>query len=197
MKAGRATPTGRKSRKSVGDEAKQAALRARTYTTLAGAVLDLSVLSADEREYLARCYDAYRGGLAWERFGALAAGPQHPLLRATRGKVTRAVWGHPLYQAVSDLEDRLGVLQGELEPEPGADAARDPLSDEWIPTSDAAREKGVTLPGLHAAIKRGDVIARTARDGGRRLVVSRNSLATWAPDAARQQAPRGRRAAAA
>jgi hypothetical protein len=112
---------------------------ATTYTMLDGRALDLSGLTEEERAYLARCYAAYRAGMAWEQFGYLAVGPEHPLLRETGGVVTPGVWAHPLYQAVRDLEDRLGIQQGELDPDPGSDVAREPLngddsSDGVVPT---------------------------------------------------------------
>lgn len=101
---------------------------ATTYVMLDGRVLDLSLLTAPERAYLDRCYAAYRDGMAWEQFGYLAVGPEHPLLRGTGGVVTPAVWAHPLFQSVRDLEDRLGVQQGELDPDPGSDVAGDPFN---------------------------------------------------------------------
>jgi hypothetical protein len=100
-----------------------------TYNTLDGRLLDLSGLTADERAYLARCYAAFRSGMPWSDFGELAHGSQHPLLRGTSGVVTRAVWDHPLYQATSDLEDRLGIRQGELAPDPGDDLLHDPIGN--------------------------------------------------------------------
>ena len=93
-----------------------------------------------------------------------------------------------MFQAVRDLEDRLGIQQGEVGPEEGDDISKDPLQDEWVPTPEAAKRKGVTLPGLHKAINRGDVIARPATEGGRRLVISVNSLSKWEPNATRQAA---------
>src|SRR5207244_2914384 len=78
------------------DQDYQRALGALTYRTLDGNMLGLAGLAADERAYFARCYAVYRRGVPWSDFGELAHGSQHPLLRATNGKVTRAVWDHPL-----------------------------------------------------------------------------------------------------
>jgi len=122
------------------------ALTALTYATLDGCVLDLSGLTADERAYLAHCYAAYRSGMRWSDFGELAHGSQHPLLRATGGQVTLAIWEHPLYQATSDLEDRLGIQQDELAPDPGDDVGRDPIADERIRTIAATDEQALTVP---------------------------------------------------
>lgn len=111
------------------DEPEVAALRATTYTTLDGRRLDLRTLTEEERSYLARCYAAYVQGMAWEQFGHLATGAQHPVLRATDGVVTPDAWHHRLYQATSDLEDRLGIAQGELAADPGTSTALDPFAE--------------------------------------------------------------------
>jgi hypothetical protein len=97
---------------------------------------------------------------------------------------------------VHDLEDRLGIQQGEFLPGADDDLARDPLEDHWIPAPTAAAQKGVSLPGLHGAIKRGRVVARHEYGGTDRVLVSANSLAQWTPDRVRQAA-RSRTAAVA
>jgi hypothetical protein len=163
-----------------------------TYTTLEGQVLDLTGINEHERAYLEGCVAAYRAGIPWETFTELAEGNGNPLVRAAGGRVTQAVWNHPLFQTVYDLEARLGIAQGFLAPEPGVDMNRDPFADAWVPAVEAARRKGVSLSGLHAAIERGEVIARPARAGGTRLVVSANSLARWTPSPVRQAAGRQR-----
>lgn len=125
----------------------------------------------------------------WLAFRGLAQGMENPPIRAA-GRVTLAVMTHPLYIAVRDLEDRLGLRQGELEPGPGERLDTDPLDDEWLRAGEAARRKGVTLPGLHQAIQRGQVIARPAKAGGAWRLVSRKSLDRWMPHPARQAAGR-------
>ena len=160
-----------------------------TFTTLDRRVLDLQSLSSDNTAYLHRCYDAYRSGVDWVHFNnAYVNGPENPLLTQTHGMVTREVWNHPLYQAVRDLGDRLGISQGMLAP--SGDGERDPMDDEWIPSAIAARDKGVSLPGLHKAITRGDVIARPSRPAGKRLLISTRSLECWQPSLVRQNARR-------
>lgn len=164
-----------------------------TYTTLDGRLLDLTRLTDAERAYWHECVTAYRAGQPWGEFMRLVEGTGSPLVRAAGGRVTRAVWEHPLFQAAYDLEDRLGIAQGRLTPENDADFSADPLADEWLPTSAAARLKRVTLQGLHGAVARGDVVARPCRPGGTRLLVSANSLARWQPMAVRQAAGRKRK----
>lgn len=166
-----------------------------TYNTLTGRVLDLMNLDHEKEAYFRRCYEAYRVNMRWGEFGNLVAGEENPLVRAAGGWVTRVVYDHPLFQAVRDLEDRLGLRQGELAPEPGLDTEREPLVDQWVPVSEAATSKAVTISAVHQAIDRGDLIARPAKPGGAWLVVSVNSLARWTPNPVRQAA--GRRAAGA
>ncbi|SRR6266536_1931269 len=164
-----------------------------TYTTIEGDVLDLTGLTNEERAFFRRCYRAYQeGSLGWPAFSDLVMGRENPLVRASGGLVTRAVMAHPLYQAVHDLENRVGLRTGELAAEPEYDLARDPLADTWLMPSDAAARKGVTRTGLHQAIRRGAVVARAARPGGRWTLVSANSLERWTPAAARQRAGRAR-----
>ncbi|MGH2584819.1 MAG: hypothetical protein ACRDJE_07900 [Dehalococcoidia bacterium] len=161
-----------------------------TYLTLAGDALDLSNLSDEQRMFFDRCYAAYSENMPWLEFAAMIAGHANPLVREARGWVTRIVYDHALFQAVRDLEDRLGLRQGELEPEDDVDSEREPLGDEWISVTEAARRKSVTVSGLHQAIARGDVIARPARPGGSWLVVSAGSLVAWQPNRRRQAAAR-------
>ena len=157
-----------------------------TYTTLDGKVLDLGGLDDEQRAYFHRCYAEYGAGLPWEDFIELAGGRANPLVRDTHGRITTAVWQHPLYRAVRDLESRLGIRQGKIAPSPGDDVDRDPLQDRWLTVAEAAEAKGVTVQGLHEAIKRGALVAKPAKPGGTRLVVSENSLAAWRPMVARQ-----------
>ncbi len=163
-----------------------------TYTTLDGRTLDLTDLTAGLKAYFERCVTAFRQGMDWLTFSRLVEGTDNPLVREAGGRITREVWGHPLYQAVRDMEDRLGVAQGELLAEPGDETSRDPLADDWLPVSAAAAQKGVTVPGLHKAIARGDVIAHPQKAGGTWLFVSANSLARWTPNPVRQAARRKR-----
>ena len=163
-----------------------------TYVTLDSEVLDLRSLSEEERRHLEICVAAYRAGMDWAAFHDLTSGRGNPQIRNAGGPITRQVWDHPLYRATRDLEDRLGIRQGEVGPRPGDDIDRDPLADEWIPVAEAATRKGVTVPGMRQAIRRGSVLARPAQSGTSRVLVSGNSLAHWNPDATRQNARRKR-----
>jgi len=160
-----------------------------TYLTLDNEVLDLSVLNPVERAFFDRCYAAYRAAVPYEELRALVSGSENPLLDEDR-RITAAVLQQPLWQAVRDLEDRLGILQDMVGPEPGDEPERDPIADEWIPAVQAAAAKGVTLAGLHKAVERGAVVAAPAKPGGVRIVISRNSLEQWTPDPVRQAARR-------
>ena len=166
----------------------------RTYTTLSGEVLDLSHLPEEEGAYFYHCYAAYRQGMAWVEFSNnLVYGPANPLLQATGGVVTKAVWEHVLFRALHDLDDRLAIRQRFMAVAPGDNLDADPVADEWIRVREAETRKGVTHNALHYAIRQGQVIAHPARPGGSWLLVSVRSLERWQPSRVRQQAGRTRR----
>lgn len=101
-----------------------------SYRTLGGHTIDLNLRSKDKRSFFERCYELYIAGRSSDDFTQLAnlvAGPSNPLVKETHGRITNAVWEHPLFQAVRDLEDRLGIRVGELEEAPGDDSATDPM----------------------------------------------------------------------
>src|SRR5688500_8993853 len=100
----------------------------KTYVLVNGATLDLSGLTEEERKFLSRCYAAYRAGMDWSDFTLLAEGRSNPLIRDTGGWITQAVQAHPLYRAVRDLEDRLGIVQQQLETAADDDVGRDPFA---------------------------------------------------------------------
>ncbi|HEY3363975.1 MAG TPA: hypothetical protein VGK74_02830 [Symbiobacteriaceae bacterium] len=156
-----------------------------TYTTIDGTVLGLGELVPEEATYFDRCVAAYRAGTAWTAFMSMVRGVENPLLRATGGIITQAVYDAPLFRAVHDLEDRLGIAQGALR----WDAPLlDPLTDEWITVSQAAEVKGVSVQAIHGAIGRGELVAT----GTTRKQVSKRSLDAWSPVAIRQRAGQAR-----
>ncbi len=171
------------------------AANAATYQKLNGEVVDLAGLTGEERDYLAQVYHAYLTGTAWRDVCTWNETTENPLLRPTGGRITRTVWDHPLWQAVRDLEDRIGIRQEMVGPEPGDLLDLDPLTDGWISTTEAADRKGVSVAGLHQAIARGEIIARPVKSGGVRRVVSVNSLDRWTPNPVRQRAGRLKRVA--
>jgi hypothetical protein len=159
-----------------------------TYTTLDGEVLDLTSLTEGERAFFERILALYRADAPYDTVFNLVSGEENPILEPGC-RITAAVHAHPLWKAVRDLEDRLGIKQGEIGAMEGDDPDRDPVADEWLSTTEAAA-KGVTVVGLHKAIVRGDVVAGPAKPGSVRRVVSRNSLDRWTPNAVRQAARR-------
>ena len=162
-----------------------------TFRTLDGEVLDLRDLGGETLTHLRRCYDAWRSGATAQEIVDLTRTTENPLLRPTGGVMTRPTWEHPGFRAMHDLETRAYMREGKLRNDEGIDPNADPLDDAWVPSMEAVREKGVTLPGLHGAIERGALIAQTIDDDGRRRVlVSRNSLDAWEPNATRQAAGR-------
>jgi hypothetical protein len=116
-----------------------------TYTTLDGNVIDLRSLTAAERAYFARCYEAFRHGMSWEDFTELSVGPTHLLLRDTGGVITPSVYDHPLFRATRDLEDRLGILQQMVGPDPGDDVAHDPVTGQPIGHAAGAAAQPATV----------------------------------------------------
>ena len=102
---------------------------------LNGHVLDLTQLSAEEDQFLQRCTQAYRAGVDWLALGGMADSKDNPLVRATGGWITRAVWEHPLYRAARDMEARLAIRQGEMAPGPDDNAQGDPFAavEETVP----------------------------------------------------------------
>lgn len=161
-----------------------------TYLTLDGRVLDCRDLAQEHQTFLTRILDLFRSRAPYGEVDQLVHSTQNPLLRETGGAITREVYGHRLYIAARDMVDRLGILQGELGAAPGDEAGSDPAADDWIPVSEAAAQKGVTVPGLHQAIQRGEILAKPAKEGSKYLVVSRFSLDAYQPSAVRQQAGR-------
>ena len=166
-----------------------------TYTTILSETFDLSDLDEERRAYLDRALAAFREGMAFNDFAnSVVNTSANPALRASNGWVTRAAWEDPFFKAIRDLGDRLGVQQGKLT---AANAVGgDPVSEEWVPSVEAAKQKGVTLGALHLAIERGELLARPIKPGGSRLRVSARSLDRWTPNRTRQAAGRARATAA-
>ena len=136
------------------------------YTTLDGRVLELSGLSEDERVFLDRCVAAYRDGTAWEALSRLVEGVENPLVRAEGGRITRTVWDHPLFHAVSDLEDRLTRVSSAPQCFRDHTARRSRSArDELVDPGDTclgrahprARIRYSTTPGIAAPARRGSV----------------------------------------
>lgn len=163
-----------------------------TFETLDGDLLDLTGCSDVERAYVERVWQAYRAGAGWHEVSRLVDGPECPMLGPTGGVITREVYHSPAWRTIRHIEDWAGLRDGSLRSEPGFDPDADPFADEWIGTTAAAAQKGVTLSGLLGAVQRGDVIARPRRAGGLWREVSRRSLERWQPSEGRQRAGKAR-----
>jgi hypothetical protein len=158
-----------------------------TYTTLDGEVLDVQRLGQAEERFFERCLALYRDRGDWVTLANLVAGDENPLV-APGHRITRAVMDHPLWRAVRDLEDRLGIIHGEVGSEPGDMPDRDPVIDEFVPVAQVAEERNVSIRAVYKAIDRGDVIATHDRP----TRVSRNSLGHWEVVEVRQAAGKAR-----
>ncbi|MEX0781831.1 MAG: hypothetical protein WD557_04210 [Dehalococcoidia bacterium] len=155
-----------------------------TYTTLDGDVLDLKGLLDPHREFLDRAYRSYQVGMDWSEFAnAYTNGAENPVLEPGR-RVTRAVAETPLYRALRDLEDRVGIASGRLRPSPADAIERDPFDDALIPIAEAAKQKGVTVQAVHKAIERQSIVATRERPA----CVSQNSLDRWSVNETRRRA---------
>jgi hypothetical protein len=88
----------------------------RTYSTIAGRVLQLGRLSRDESEFLTAVRERFGTAPEWSEFGAWLAE------RFRRLGLPRA---SPLYRLCQDLEARLGIAQGKV----AAPDYRDYLAD--------------------------------------------------------------------
>lgn len=153
-----------------------------TYTSLDGIVLDLARLSELERRFLERAHAAYKAGVTWAEFAnSYTNGPDNPVLERGR-RVSRAVAETPLYQAIRDLEDRVGIACGKLRPSMGDHIARDPFDDSFVTIAHAATQKGVSVQAVHKAIGRRTLVATNDRPAR----VSQNSLDRWSVNGLRQ-----------
>jgi hypothetical protein len=158
-----------------------------TYTMLNGETLDLSELPEREREFFEQCVGEYLAGIEEDRFATLITGTANPLSQSGGG-ITRRAAATPLFQALRDMQDRLGIAQGRVAPEPGDLVDLDPLEDTLLTVAEAAERAGATVSGLHQAIRRKEVIAHPAKPGGSWLRVSGRSLERWHPHPVRQAA---------
>lgn len=145
-----------------------------TYTTLDSVVLDLTGLNDGERAFLESMIADYRAGAEWGDFARRVSSDENLALEAGR-RITRAVLDHPLYNAVRDMEDRLGIAQGVLLPGVNDDAAIEPFDDEFLPVYDVAARLGITAKATYKAIESGRLIAT----GERPARVSRRSAEAY------------------
>ena len=158
-----------------------------TYKTLDGEVLDLQGLGQSEERFLEGCLVLYRERGDWTALCNLIGGDENPLVGPGR-RITRAVMDHPLWRAVRDLEDRLGIIHGEVGAELGDSPESDPLADEFLSIARVAEERSVSVRAVYKAIDRGDLIATRSRPAR----VSRNSLGHWDVVEVRQAAGKAR-----
>src|SRR5688572_12613304 len=104
----------------------------RIYRTLDGRRLDLSNLTDEQWAFFERCYLGYQSGMLWADLGNLTTSTEDPLVRDASGWITPEVWDHPMFQAVQDLVDRVGIRQEEVASDPGDDVDSEPLVDEEV-----------------------------------------------------------------
>lgn len=162
------------------------------YITLDGRVFNLDALKPAEREYFDECRQMALDEVPWSDFAVYVHGEKNPLVAAAGGRVTDAVWQHPLFQVLKDLDYRVGIAQEKVASSPGDDVA-DPLrlASETVTTTEAARHRGVTVQAIHGAIERGELLADSVTKGRRRVVhLASASVDQWTPSPERQRAGR-------
>ncbi len=165
-----------------------------TYVTYDGKVLDLSGLTAEQKLHLEHAHRLAMEAIAsedgqnvvsWMDFNDLVNSEKNPLLRETQGFVTRELWEHPLYQALYDLDVRVGMKQGMIAKPRNKRWLQDPAKDQFVPVSEVAERKRVQVKAVHKAIDRGDLVAIHGEFEGDRagpkagLLVSWNSAKAW------------------
>lgn len=149
-----------------------------TYTMLDGSVIDLSELAKSEREFLAECLNAYRSDVSFPDFVNLVYRPGSPVFKGGRW-VTKEIMATPLFKAVRDLEDRLGIRQGWVGPDPGDRPEIEPLvSDEEVSVTQAAEMKTVSRMAIVRACHEGRLVGRKV---GNAWVISKRSLNRYEP----------------
>ena len=148
-----------------------------TYTRLNGRVIDLSVLAPEDGTFL---LDAYQRASCPDTdpftFGAWIISRENPLLARSMERPGLLV-EHPLMVALWDLEMRLNIAlgrwgRGDL---PKID---NPFADTFITIAEAAKERGVSVPAIHRAAERGDIVVTHDRPA----MVSVRSLSVWRVD---------------
>jgi hypothetical protein len=154
------------------------------YVTLDGDVYDPEALSAEHRAHLEKAYVSYRRGAPWRSFGELVFREANPLVAAADGRVNHAVYEHPLFRMLMDLDDRLGIAQGKVAEGRRADLADPMRGDEPVSVIEAARDKSVSRMTIHRAIERGELLQLT----GEPVRISRLTLDRWKPNRTKQRA---------
>lgn len=97
------------------------------YRRIDGTVLRVPFPSAVEAAFFDRIYRLYEEG-DWRGLRALFYGPENPVLEPGC-LITRAVYAMPLFRAVRDLENRVGIRTGNLLAADGDGSDIEPLED--------------------------------------------------------------------
>jgi len=84
-----------------------------TYRMLDGNTVDLSRLTDRETAFFQLCYTAYERRFDWAGFSNIVFSRANPLVNGD-GMITADTMTHPMFQPLRDLEDRIGIRDGDL-----------------------------------------------------------------------------------
>lgn len=126
------------------------------YKMLTGQTVDLSALPKADLEFLVALS---RRAIADEDYGTLALAVAGPKAYPKRGGrwVTREVMESLVYRVAEDIVDRVGIRQGALGPDEGAQAS---AVDQILGVTEAARILGITRAGVIKAATSGRLQGR-------------------------------------
>ncbi len=122
----------------------------RTHELLTGERVNLSDLSADERDFLQRLSDDATRGVEYFELLRRVKGPDALPLRG--GRLTPEVLRTTFFRAAHDIADRAGIEQGFLLTPEVAQTARVERVGDLLSLTEAAELIGITRPAAHQAL---------------------------------------------
>jgi hypothetical protein len=142
-----------------------------------GDIIDLHSLKEEEYKKYMKAYSAFMKNLETKDFKSLI--------------IEFFPVSDKLGEALFDLEERLAIRRGEKEPPEGYTEFDPCQKEEYVNASEAARRKGLTMPPIVHACKRGRIAAHQDKRNGR-WKISERSLERYSVDRTNQQNARSR-----
>jgi hypothetical protein len=142
-----------------------------------GEVIDLHSLKENEYQQYLKAYAAFMKNVETKEFKELIT-EFFPV-------------SDKLGEALFDLEEHLAIRKGEKEPPEGFQEFDPCQKEEYVNASQAARLKGLTMPPIVHACKRGRIAAHQDKRNGR-WKISVRSLERYSVDRTNQQNARSR-----
>jgi excisionase family DNA binding protein len=133
---------------------------AKMHALLDGRSIDLGVLDARQRSFLADLHKMRRQAVSYFEIYRAAIGPGSQAL-AGNNRVHRKIAASDLYQVARDIATRAGIAQGlVLAPEHEAPRATPRDATTMISVTQAAEVIGITRAAVYKAIEKGSLRAR-------------------------------------